>query len=61
MAPITAPTNSLQVRASRELGQRVVLGLLLKGLALFQPVLVVGDDVAHAGVGVLAVVAVARL
>ena len=43
----------LQVRASRELSQGVVLGLLLQRLAFLQPVLDVGDHVAHAGVRVI--------
>lgn len=38
----------LQVWAGRELSQAVVLGLLLQGLAFFEPVFDVGDDVANA-------------
>jgi hypothetical protein len=44
----------LQIRAGRKLCKRVVLGLLLQGLALFEPILDVGNHVADAGVGVIA-------
>jgi len=55
IAPITAATSSLcRSWAGGELGQGVVLRLLLERLALFEPVLDVGNDAADAGVGVIA-------
>ena len=53
IAPITAEELSVQVGARRELGQRVVLRLLLQRLALLQPVADVGDDVAHTRIRVI--------
>jgi hypothetical protein len=56
MAPITAPTNSFCGSGLAENRASVLflrLRLLLQGLAFFEPVFDVGDDVAHAGVGVI--------
>ena len=55
MAPMTAPTNSFcRSGLAENWANELFWACCLRGLALFQPVLDVGDDVAHTRIRVIA-------